>query len=160
MRLKTTDLCDAYSDSLQIVEPIFADFGGVLTFSGPISTIKTFEDNTLVREAVEGPGDGRVLVVDAGGSVRCGMFGDNLAELAVQNGWSGIVMYGCVRDSEEIGNMEVGLKALGTHPLKSVKANYGQRDVPVHFAGVTFTPGHYVYADLDGIVVSEKELSL
>jgi regulator of ribonuclease activity A len=160
MRLKTTDLCDAYSDSLQIVEPIFADFGGVVTFSGPISTIKTFEDNTLVREAVEGSGDGRVLVVDAGGSMRCAMFGDNLAELAVQNGWSGIIMYGCIRDSEEISNMEVGLKALATHPLKSVKANYGQRDVAVHFAGATFTPGQYVYADLDGIVVSEKELSL
>jgi len=160
MRLKTTDLCDAYSDSLQIVEPVFGDFGGITTFSGGISTIKTFEDNTLVREAVEKPGEGRVLVVDAGGSMRCAMFGDNLAELAVKNGWSGIVMYGCIRDSEDIGEMEVGLKALGTHPLKSIKANFGQRDITVSFCGATFNPGHYLYADLDGIVVSEKELSL
>jgi regulator of ribonuclease activity A len=160
VELKTTDLCDAYSDELQIVDPIFSDYGGCATFSGPIATIKTFEDNTLVRAAVESPGEGQVLVVDAGGSMRCAMFGDNLAALAVNNGWSGVVMYGCIRDSDDIGKMDVGLKALATHPLKSVKANYGQRDVPLQFAGVTFTPGHYLYADRDGIVVAERALTL
>lgn len=160
MELKTTDLCDAYSDKLQIADPIFSDFGGRTNFSGPISTIKTFEDNTLVRTAVEDPGNGHVLVVDAGGSMRCAMFGDNLAALAVKNGWSGVVMYGCIRDSEDIGGMDLGLKALATHPLKSVKADYGQRDIPIQFAGVTFNPGHYLYADKDGIVVAEHSLTL
>ena len=160
MSLPTTDLCDAYSDSLQIVEPGFRDYGGRIAFSGPISTIKTFEDNTLVRAAVEQPGEGRVLVVDGGGSMRCALFGDNLAALAVENNWSGVVVYGCIRDSAQIGTMDVGLKALDTHPLKSVKANFGKNDVPVRFGGVNFVPGHYLYADADGIIVSETELSL
>ena len=155
----TADLCDTYSDSLDIAEPIFQNFGGNTHFEGPISTIKTFEDNSLVRAAVEQPGNGRVLVVDAGGSMRCAMFGDNLAELAVKNAWAGVIMYGCIRDSAAIGKMPLGLKALATHPLKSIKANYGQTDVPVHFAGLTFRPGEFLYADHDGIVVSETKLT-
>lgn len=159
MSFQTADLCDAHSDNLQIVEPMFRDYGGSLSFCGPICTIKTFEDNTLVREAVESPGEGRVLVVDAGGSMRCAMLGDNLARLAVDNGWAGVVMYGCIRDSAEIGTMPLGVKAIATHPLKSVKANYGQRDVEVRFAGVTFRPGEFLYADSDGIVVSPTSLT-
>lgn len=158
MPFQTADLCDEYSDTLQIAEPLFRDYGGTLSFSGPISTIKTFEDNTLVRAAVDSPGEGRVLVVDAGGSKRCAMFGDNLAELAVKNNWAGVIMYGCIRDSAMIGTMNLGMKALATHPLKSIKDDYGQRDIPVRFAGVEFTPGHYLYADVDGIVVSENSL--
>lgn len=156
----TTDLCDAYSDILQIAEPVFADFGGITTFSGPIATVKTFEDNTLVRATLETPGEGRVLVVDGGGSVRCALLGDNLAQLGIDNGWAGVVVNGCIRDSEPIGDMKIGVKALATHPLKSVKNNYGQIDVPVHFTGVTFAPGHWLYADLDGLIVSPEELSL
>lgn len=160
MSLNTADLCDEFSDTLQISEPIFSDFRGNIDFSGPITTIKTFEDNTLVRAAVETPGEGRVLVVDAGGSRRCAMFGDNLADLAVKIGWAGVIMYGCIRDSKAIGEMSVGLKALATHPLKSVKADYGTTDVEVTFGGVTYVPGDYVYADRDGIVVSKTPLSL
>ena len=156
----TADLCDAHADSIQIAEPIFRDFGGRQSFFGPIATVKTFEDNTLVRAAVEGSGEGRVLVVDGGGSLRCALFGDNLATLAVRNGWSGVVINGCIRDSAPIAAMDLGLKALAAHPLKSVKAGYGQVDVPVRFAGVTFTPGHYLYADTDGIVTATQALTL
>lgn len=155
-----TDLCDEFADRLQILEPMFTDFGGRLAFSGPISTVKCFEDNSLVRLALEEPGGGRVLVVDGGGSDRCALLGDNLAQLAIDNEWAGIVVYGCIRDAEAISQMDVAVKALNTHPRKSAKKNVGERDVPVRFAGATFMPEEWVYADLDGIVVSEAELSL
>lgn len=99
-------------------------------------------------------------MVDAGGSLRCGMLGDMLAGLVIKNNWAGVVMYGCIRDSEEIGKMDVGVKAMGTMPLKSVKKGLGERDITVRFGGVTFTPGHYLYSDLDGIIVSPKQLTL
>lgn len=160
MTFKTADLCDAHADSLQICEPIFSSFGGRTRFSGRISTIKCFEDNSLVREAVGEAGAGRVLVVDGGGSLRCAMLGDLLAAKAVENGWSGVLMYGLIRDSEDIAAMQLGVKALGTFPLKSVKRGIGERDVPVRFAGVSFRPGEYLYADADGIVCSPRELPL
>lgn len=158
--LKTADLCDKYSDSIAIAEPLLSDFGGKDIFGGPIETIKTFEDNTLVRATLETPGEGRVLVVDGGGSMRCALLGDNLAKLAIDNGWEGVIVNGCIRDSADIAMMPVGVKALATHPLKSLKNNYGKRGVPVQFAGCTFTPGHYLYADDDGVIVSAEELSL
>jgi regulator of ribonuclease activity A len=158
MSFKTADLCDAHED-VQVCEPLFRDFGGSPRFSGPISTIKCFEDNSLVRQAVNEPGDGRVLVVDAGGSMRCAMLGDLLAAAAVANGWTGVVMYGLIRDSVEIGGMALGVKALGTLPLKSVKRGIGERDVPVRFGGVTFTPGDHVYADEDGLICSSSPLT-
>jgi regulator of ribonuclease activity A len=158
MSFKTADLCDEYPDSLQICEPGFSSFGGRPRFFGQISTIKCFEDNSLVREAVAEPGEGRVLVVDAGGSRRCAMLGDLLAAKAAAKGWSGVLMYGLIRDSAEIADMDLGVKALGTHPLKSVKKGVGERDVVVHFAGVTFVPGEYLYADEDGIVCSDAAL--
>ena len=158
MSFKTADLCDRFSDSLQICEPGFASFGGRVRFSGKISTIKCFEDNSLVREAVAEPSEGRVLVVDAGGSRRCAMLGDLLAAKAVENGWSGVLMNGLIRDSADIAQMDLGVKALGTHPLKSVKQGVGERDVVVRFAGVNFVPGGYLYADEDGIVSSATDL--
>ena len=154
MTFKTADLCDQHSDKLQICEPGLAGFGGRARFHGRISTIKCFEDNSLVREAVGEPGDGRVLVVDAGGSLRCAMLGDMLAAKAVENGWAGVIMNGLIRDSADIASMDLGVKALGTHPLKSVKKGVGERDVEVRFAGVRFVPGEFVYADEDGIVCS------
>lgn len=158
MTFKTADLCDEHSDKLQICEPGFASFGGRPRFHGAISTIKCFEDNSLVREAVGEPGDGRVLVVDAGGSRRCAMLGDMLAEKAVKNGWAGVIMNGLIRDSADIAAMDLGVRALGTHPLKSVKKGVGERDVPVRFAGVNFAPGQFVYADEDGIICSERPI--
>ena len=158
MSFKTADLCDEYSDSLQICEPGFSSYGGRARFFGQISTIKCFEDYSLVRDAVAEPGEGRVLVVDAGGSKRCAMLGDMLAAKAAAKGWSGILMYGLIRDSADIAHMDLGVKALGTLPLKSVKRGVGERDVVVRFAGVTFVPGGYLYADEDGIVCSETAL--
>ena len=158
MTFKTADLCDEHSDKLQICEPGFSDFGGRARFHGKISTIKCFEDNSLVREAVDEPGDGRVLVVDGGGSLRCAMLGDMLAAKATANGWSGVIMNGLIRDSADIATMDLGVKALGTLPLKSVKKGVGERDVEVRFSGVRFVPGEFVYADEDGIVCSGDAL--
>ncbi|NTX64527.1 ribonuclease E activity regulator RraA [Myxococcus sp. CA051A] len=160
MDFKTADLCDTHSGTahFQVAEPGFIDYGGRTTFSGLISTVRAPEDNSLVRKALEEPGAGRVLVVDGGGSRRCALVGDQLALLAQQNGWAGIIVNGCIRDSEEVGRTAIGVKALGTHPLKSSKRNEGQRDAEVRFAGVIFKPGHRLYADADGIVTSESTL--
>lgn len=139
---------------------LFHDYGGRIRFSGQVSTVKCFENNPLVRKALGEPGNGRVLVVDGGASKRCALLGDQLAESAVKNGWSGIIVNGCIRDSEDIGKMNLGVKALATHPLKSSKRDPGLRDVPVSFGGVSFKPGDWVYADKDGILVSPEELKL
>ncbi|MCG6965777.1 MAG: ribonuclease E activity regulator RraA [Chromatiaceae bacterium] len=158
MAFKTADLCDEFSDSLQICEHGFASFGGRARFFGRISTIRCFEDNSRVREAVGEPGEGRVLVVDAGGSLRCAMLGDLLAAKAVENGWAGVLMNGLIRDSADIAQMDLGVRALGTHPLKSVKKGTGERDVGVRFAGVNFVPGEFLYADEDGVICSARAL--
>ena len=144
--------------SMQFVEAGYLrDFGGVLKFSGPASTVRCFENNPLVREALNEPGRGRVLVVDGGGSKRCALLGDNLAGLASENGWAGVVINGCLRDAEDIGSIPIGVKAIAPHPLKSSKRDPGARDVPVSFAGITVTPGDWVYADMDGVIVGGKE---
>lgn len=157
--LATTDLSDAHDGIVSHADPTFADYGGRTSFHGPIATLKLFEDNALVRSAVEGPGAGRVLVVDGGGSKRCALFGGNLAKLAAENGWAGVVVYGCVRDRDELEAEPVGVKALGHHPKKSVKKGQGEIDVPVTFAGITFMPGAWLYADRDGIIVAPHELA-
>ena len=148
----TTDLSDAHPEA-QVCDPVFQAFGGRPAFSGPIATLKVFEDNALVREAVEQPGEGRVLVVDGGGSLRCALFGGNLAVLAAQHGWAGLVVNGAVRDTEALGGLDIGIKALGSNPRKSAKLAAGQVDVPVRFGGVTFRPGEHLYSDEDGVVV-------
>lgn len=155
---KTTDICDEFSEKLRIATPLFLDYGGRKVFEGPITTVKVFEDNSLVREALGEAGQGRVLVVDGGGSMRCALLGDQLAELGHKNGWAGVVVYGCIRDAADIAQIDLGVKALNTHPLKSVKKGVGDRDVPVTFAGMTLRPGDYLYADEDGIVVAEEKL--
>ncbi len=157
--MKTADLSDQYPN-LQYCEPLFDRFGAISRFGGPIRTVRCFEDNSKVRQILSQPGHGAVLVVDAGGSRRCAMVGDVLAQLGVHNGWGGIVLNGMIRDSAEIDTMPIGIHALGTFPLKSRKENTGQIDEPVRFAGVTFQVGHYLYADSDGMVVSETPLSI
>jgi regulator of ribonuclease activity A len=156
--IKTADLCDQFSDELEVCEPLFGDFGGELRFGGQIATIKCFEDNSLVREMTGEPGNGRVLVIDAGGSLRRAVVGDMLGKKAADNGWSGIVVYGCIRDSAALSALPIGVKALGTHPVKTDKRGEGQRDLAVRFAGVTFRPGDWLYADEDGIVVARRQL--
>jgi len=158
MAFATTDLCDLHGTDVRVVEPLFRDFGGLASFAGPISTVRVLEDNVLVRAALEEPGRGRVLVVDGGASLRTALLGDNLAAIAVQNGWSGIVVNGAVRDARGLRASTVGIRALATCPRKSGKKGEGERDQPVTFGGVTFTPGEHLYADEDGIVVSARAL--
>ncbi|NMG44275.1 ribonuclease E activity regulator RraA [Aromatoleum toluvorans] len=158
MEIQTADLCDAHEGKLRVVSPMFRSYGGRPSFGGEIATLKVFEDNSLVRTALEGPGNGRVLVIDGGASMRCALVGDQLALLGVKNGWAGVIVYGCIRDSKAIGGMDLGVFALGTHPQKSIKKGAGDKDLPVTFGGVTFAPGQFVYADEDGVVVSESAL--
>lgn len=158
--LKTADLCDEYSDELSICDIEFKSFGGKQKFSGRIETVEVLDDNSLVREALETIPEGSVLVVNNGGSKKCAMLGDRLAAIAVTRGIVGVIVNGCIRDSAEIAEMDLGVFSLGTMPLKSKKSGKGNANVPTDFGGITWTPGHFVYADEDGVVVSEKPLTL
>lgn len=162
--MPTTDLCDANEDaladgSLRTFDPGLMVLGGRAAFAGPAVTLKLFEDNSLIADTVKLPGGGRVLVVDAGGSRRCAVFGGNLAAAAAKNGWSGVIINGCARDSGEIDATDVGVRALALHPRRSVKRGEGERDVPVTFLGVTVRPGEWIYADADGVLVSTTALT-
>ena len=160
MTFTTADLYDKYGDDLKVALPIFKDYGAKRIFHGPISTVKAYEDNSLVRTALEEPGEGRILIVDGDESLRCAMLGDMLAKLSMENGWSGIIVFGCIRDADVIATIDIGVKALNTNPRKSFKRGLGDRDIPVSFAGITFNVGEYVYADTDGIIVSEKKIDM
>jgi regulator of ribonuclease activity A len=153
----TCDLCDAHkaddSGAFRVLPPVWRSFGGLPAFSGPVATVKCFEDNTLVKAAVESPGLGRVLVVDGGGSLRRALVGGNLAAAAARNGWAGIVVDGCVRDVAELAAAPVGIMALAAMPLPTEKRNEGQRDIAVTIQGVVVRPGDHLTADADGIVV-------
>lgn len=155
----TTDLCDAHEDAVRVVALPWRDLGGRVVFAGTVSTVRAFEDNSRVREALAEPGRGRVLVVDGGGSLRRAMLGDLLAAEAVENGWEGVVIHGVIRDSGVIATMDLGVKALGTCPRKTEKLGDGRRDVVVEIGGVTITPGQWLCADADGVVVMEREPS-
>lgn len=159
----TADLCDTYLQndtdvSVQVAQPCLRAYGGISSFCGPIATVQVQDDNTSVRLRLQEEGNGRVLVVDGGGSLKCALLGDQLAQLAVDKGWAGVVVYGCIRDSAAIGKMMLGVLALAALPRKSEKRGPGQHDIAVHFAGVDFTPGHYLYVDTDGILVSATPL--
>ncbi|CAG2127073.1 Putative 4-hydroxy-4-methyl-2-oxoglutarate aldolase [Cupriavidus yeoncheonensis] len=163
MKHATTDLCDANEPrladgTLRVMAPGFRAFGKQLAFAGQAATLKIFEDNSLVREALESPGQGRVLVVDGGGSMRCALVGGNLGLLAEKNGWVGIIVNGCVRDTAELDVCDIGIRALATHPQKSQKRGAGERDVAVQMPGAVVRPGNWIYADADGVLVSEEKL--
>ena len=155
---QTTDICDEFPESVSICEPMFTTYGAVPAFHGPIATVRVYEDNVLVREALEDLSEGTVLVVDGGGSKRCALLGDKLASIAASRGLAGIIVNGCVRDSRELAQIDVGILALATHPLKSRKNGEGERNVAVEFGGVTWTPDHYVYADEDGLSLAPEIL--
>ena len=164
MTFATCDLCDTNEDkladgSLHVLPPIFRSFGRAIRFAGPARTLKVFEDNVLVRAALETPGEGSVLVVDGGGSLRCALVGGNLGQLAEKNGWAGILVYGCVRDSVELNACDVGIRALNTHPRRSFRKGLGDKDLPVDIAGVIARPGDWIYADEDGVLVSTQPLA-
>ena len=164
MNFKTPDLLDDNEENtrtgaVRVVAPMFQRYGARSAFSGQMVTLKLFEDNSLVREAFGENGKGKVLVIDGGGSLRCALVGDQLAILAHKNGWEGVVVYGCIRDSGDINQIDIGVRALNTHPLKSVKKGAGDRNIDVTFGGVTFRPDEWIYADEDGVVVSSKSLT-
>jgi len=154
------DICDDFIEEISVLEPLFSNFGGKLRFSGEIATIKCFEDNSLVRDAVRSEGRGRVLVIDGGGSLRRALLGDMLAASAAENGWQGLLINGCVRDVEILETIDLGVKALNSHPVKTDKRGEGQPGVNVTFAGATIRPGYYLYADANGIVVAVRNLEV
>jgi len=160
MSYSVPDICDDYIDEISVLEPLFSNFGGKRRFSGEVVTIKCFEDNSLIRDAVRSEGRGRVLVVDGGGSLRRALLGDMLAASAAENGWQGLLINGCVRDVEILETIDLGVKALNSHPVKTEKRGEGQRDINVTFAGATIRPGHYLYADANGAVVAVRNLEV
>jgi regulator of ribonuclease activity A len=160
MHYLTPDLCDAYPELVQAVEPMFSNFGGRDSFGGQIVTLKCHEDNSLVKDQVALDGKGKVLVVDGGGSLRCALLGDLLAEQAAKNGWEGLVIYGCVRDVDMLAQTDLGVQALASHPKKTEKRGIGDLNIPVTFGGVTFKPGDYLYADNNGVIISPSPLTM
>jgi len=160
MSYSVPDICDDFIDEISVLEPLFSNFGGKRRFSGEVVTIKCFEDNSLVRDAVRSEGRGRVLVVDGGGSLRRALLGDMLAASAAENGWQGLLINGCVRDVEILETIDLGVKALNSHPVKTDKRGEGQLDINVTFAGATIQPGHYLYADANGAVVAVRNLEV
>lgn len=154
------DLCDAYEGGVTVLEPVFRSFGGNPRFSGTAVTVKCFEDNSQVKALAEQPGLGRVMVVDGGGSLRASLLGDQVAQAACVNGWSGIVIYGCVRDVDALAQLALGIQALAAYPRRTIKRGFGDVDVPVTFAGATLYPGDFIAADLNGILVAPEPLAL
>ena len=164
MTFATTDLCDDNATLLDdgrlaVLPPVFRPFGKHVRFFGRVTTLKVFEDNALVRAVLQTPGNGNVLVIDGGGSLRRGLVGGQLALLAQDNGWAGIVVDGCIRDSDEINSCEIGVRALALHPQKSSKAGAGERDLRVFIRSVPVSPGDWIYADADGILVARQKLA-
>lgn len=159
----TCDLCDVHksdcSGQFRVLPPVFRNFGGISRFSGPVSTVKCFEDNSLVKATVDSPGKGRVLVVDGGASLRRALVGGNLGAAAAKNGWAGVVVDGCVRDVSELAQCSIGIRALAAMPLPTEKRQEGQRDVAIQVQGVWVYPGDWLYADEDGMVVMASPLN-
>ena len=160
MFIDTSELCDLYAEQVDVVEPIFSSFGGVSNFYGKVTTVKCFESNGLIAEVLEENGEGRVLVVDGGGAVRRGLIDAELAQLAVDNGWEGIIVYGAVRQIQQLENLDIGIHALAPIPVSADESTAGESDIPVNFGGVTFFPEDYIYADLTGIILSQEPLDL
>ena len=160
MFIDTSELCDLYAEQVDVVEPIFSSFGGVSNFYGKVTTVKCFESSGLIAEVLEENGEGRVLVIDGGGAVRRGLIDAELAQLAVDNGWEGIIVYGAVRQIQQLENLDIGIHALAPIPVSADESVAGESDVPVNFGGVTFFPEDYIYADLTGIILSQEPLDL
>lgn len=155
----TPDLCDKHPE-VRVLEPMLSNFGGRPVFGGEIVTLKCFEDNSLIKDQLGKPGNGRVLVVDGGGSLRRALLGDMIGTSAVKNGWAGVIIYGCVRDVCELSGLDLGVQALAAIPVKTERKGVGELNVPVTFGGVTFNPGEFVYADDNGVVVSARALAV
>jgi len=160
MTFTTPDICDEFLSELQVLTPLFTNYGGKEKFCGEVVTVKCFEDNSFVKKTLGNDGSGQVLVVDGGASLSCALLGDMLAAMAQNNGWQGVVVNGCVRDVEILKTIDIGVRALNCYPLKSEKRNQGQHNVPVSFAGANIKPGQFLYADENGIIVANTRLEL
>lgn len=160
MKYDTSELCDIYQESVNVVEPLFSNFGGRTSFGGQIITVKCFEDNGLLYDLLEENGDGRILLVDGGGSVRKALVNANLARLATENGWEGIVVYGAVRQVDALMDLDIGIQAIAAIPAGCPDEGIGESDIRVNFGGVTFFSGDYLYADNTGIILSEEPLAV
>ncbi|MGL5429670.1 MAG: ribonuclease E activity regulator RraA [Vibrio sp.] len=159
MEYNTSALCDIYLDQVDVVEPMFSNFGGSASFAGQITTIKCYEDSSLIRETLEQDGLGRILLIDGGGSLRRALIDAELAALAEENEWEGIVVYGSVREVDELEEMNIGIQAIAAIPVGANAQGIGEVDIPVNFGGVTFLPEDYLYADNTGIIISQQPLS-
>jgi len=153
------DLCDQYPDQVNLLQPLFTSFGARVIFGGEAVTVKCFEDNSIVKRLVNEPGHNRVIVVDGGASIRKALLGDMLAQAASDNGWAGLVINGAIRDAGTIGTIDIGVQALNTSPIKTEKLGAGQLNVPLEFAGQAIHPGNFIYADLNGVLISETALT-
>ncbi|OAJ93709.1 ribonuclease E activity regulator RraA [Vibrio bivalvicida] len=160
MEYNTSALCDIYLEQVDVVEPMFSNFGGCASFAGQITTVKCYEDNGLIREILEQDGLGRVLLVDGGGSLRRALIDAELSSLAEENEWEGIVVYGCVREVDELEDMSIGIQAIAAIPVGAAPQGIGEVDVPVNFGGVTFLPEDYLYADNTGVILSQEPLNV
>jgi regulator of ribonuclease activity A len=159
MTFKTADLYDAHPEQVRVAEPGFTHYGGRRSFCGPILTLQVYEDNVLVHELLKEPGEGRVIVIDGAGSLRRAIVGDILAKRAMDQGFAGFVINGAVRDVVTTATLDIGLLARGVNPTKPKKNGFGERGKPLHFAGVTFAPGEWLYADEDGILLCARRLA-
>lgn len=160
MEYNTSALCDIYQDQVDVVEPMFTNFGGLNSFAGQVTTVKCFEDNGIIRSLLQEDGTGRVLLIDGGGSLRRALIDADIAVMAEENNWEGIVVYGCVREVDELEEIEIGIQAMASIPVGANQANIGDIDVPVNFGGVTFLPEDFIYADSTGIILSQEALDV
>lgn len=160
MEYNTSALCDIYQDQVDVVEPMFSNFGGLTSFAGQLTTVKCFEDNGIIRSILQEDGTGRVLLIDGGGSLRRALIDAEIAALAEENDWEGLVVYGCVREIDDLEEMEIGIQAIASIPVGASQNNIGEVDVPVNFGGVTFLPEDYLYADNTGVIISQEPLDV
>ncbi|OOF11690.1 ribonuclease E activity regulator RraA [Salinivibrio sp. PR5] len=160
MEYNTSELCDMYLDQVDVVEPMFSSYGGRSAFGGQITTVKCFEDNGLIRELAEQDGQQRIMLIDGGGSLRRALIDGEIAQLAADNDWAGMIVYGCVRDVDTIDELDIGIQALASIPVGADEQGTGETDVPVNFGGVTFLPDDHVYADTTGVILSPDALTM
>ncbi|MCC6203060.1 MAG: ribonuclease E activity regulator RraA [Gammaproteobacteria bacterium] len=160
MTVSTSDLCDRHADEIQVLDGILRHYGGRTSFYGALTTVRCFEDNSVVKRLSQQPGEGRLIVVDGGGSLRRALLGDLIAADLQHHGWAGIVINGCVRDVDALRSLDLGILAISSVPLKTERRGLGDQDVPLRFAGATFEPGNWLYADTTGVIVSRQALPL
>ncbi|KJG14064.1 regulator of ribonuclease activity A [Photobacterium iliopiscarium] len=160
MEYNTSELCDIYLDQVDVVEPMFSSYGGRSSFGGQVTTIKCFEDNSVIHEVLSQQGIGRVLLIDGGGSLRRALIDLDLARLATENQWEGLIIYGSVRHVDELDQLDLGIQALAAIPVGADQQTIGEVDVAVNFGGVTFLPEDYIYADNTGVILSPEALDI